>query len=347
MSTKQFGGKISKKWRTIYESSPNWKDGAFQNLSKTQTGIDWKKLPGILCKQVRGHKEGAPKANIPIQPFDRASFLRSSAKTKFIWYGHSVILMRINHQTILIDPMLGGDASPIAPAKTKRFSGNSLGVINDLPEIDLMVLTHDHYDHLDLESIKRLKGKTRHYFVSLGVKRHLIHWGIDENKIEEFDWWDSKVFNDIKITFTPTRHFSGRGISSMAKCLWGGWVFKTASENIWFSGDGGYGDHFKEIGKRLGPFDFGMMECGQYCDDWADIHMFPKECVQAALDAKVEVAMPVHWAGFKLSYQHAWFEPVEDFAKEAEANHLRYITPVIGEIFDPSSNTKAWWVKFK
>jgi L-ascorbate metabolism protein UlaG (beta-lactamase superfamily) len=347
MSSKQFGGRLTEKWRSLYKTSPNWKDGAFKNLTKTRTGIDWKQIPGILCKQIRGHKEGLPKSSIPILPFDKNAFLKPSEKAKFIWYGHSVILMRLNNQTILIDPMLGSDASPIAPAKTKRFSNNSLNIINDLPEIDLMVLTHDHYDHLDYESIKRLKAKTNHYFVSLGIKRHLIRWGIDESRIEEFDWWDSRSFNNIKITFTPTRHFSGRGITSLAKCLWGGWAFKTATENIWFSGDGGYANHFKEIGKRLGPFDFAMMECGQYCDDWSQIHMFPNESVQAAIDSKVRVAMPVHWGGFKLSYQHAWFEPVEEFAKEAEIHSLPYITPQIGELFDATTTTKSWWTKFK
>ncbi|MGZ3942108.1 MAG: MBL fold metallo-hydrolase [Bacteroidia bacterium] len=345
--SKQFGGKITEKWKSIYAASPNWKDGAFKNLIETQTRIDWRQIPGILCKQIRGHKAGKPKSELPIQEFDKNTFLRSSDKAKFIWYGHSVILMRLNDKTILIDPMLGSDASPIAPTKTKRFSNNTLSIINDLPEIDLMVITHDHYDHLDHESIKKLKAKTKHFYTSLGVKRHLIRWGVDEKKIEEFDWWDTKQFNGITITFTPTRHFSGRGITSLAKCLWGGWAFKTPSENIWFSGDGGYGPHFKEIGEKLGPFDFGMMECGQYCVDWPEIHMFPTESVRAAKEAKVKVAMPVHWGGFTLSYQHAWFEPVEDFAKEAEVHSLPYITPQIGEMFDPSSTTKSWWLKHK
>lgn len=345
--SKQFGGKITHKWRSVYSASPNWKDGAFKNLIETQTGIDWKQIPGILCKQIRGHKEGKPRSALPIREFDKNAFLKASEKAKLIWYGHSVILMRLNNQTILIDPMLGGDASPIAPTKTKRFSTNSLSIINELPEIDLMVITHDHYDHLDLESIKKLKAKTKHFYTSLGVKRHLIRWGVDEKKIEEFDWWDSKSFNDIAITFTPTRHFSGRGITSLAKCLWGGWTFKTSTENIWFSGDGGYGPHFKEIGERLGPFDLGMMECGQYCVDWPQIHMFPIESVRAAKEAKVKVAMPVHWGGFTLSYQHAWFEPVEDFAKEAATHSLPYITPQIGELFDTSSLTENWWETHK
>jgi L-ascorbate metabolism protein UlaG (beta-lactamase superfamily) len=347
MSSKQFGGKISKQWKSVYESSPNWKDGAFKNLEETQTGIDWRQLPGILCKQIRGNKEGHPKFPIPILPFDKTGFQKPSDKARFIWYGHSVMLMRLGNQTILIDPMLGGDASPIAPTKTKRFSKDSLNIIDALPEIDLVLLTHDHYDHLDYESISRLKSKTKYYYVALGVKRHLIRWGVDEKMIEEFDWWDAKTFKGMNITFTPTRHFSGRGITSLAKCLWGGWAIRTESENIWFSGDGGYGGHFREIGKRLGPFDFAMMECGQYCDDWPQIHMFPNESAQAAIDANVKVAMPVHWGGFTLSYQHAWFDPVEDFVREAKARSLQYITPAIGELFEIASATKSWWMDYK
>lgn len=347
MSSKHFGGKLSAQWKSVYQDSPNWKNGAFRNLEKTQTGIDWRKIPEIMCRQFKGHKEGNPKAPLPIAAFDKAAFLSDSGTSKFVWFGHSVILMRLNDRTILIDPMLGGNASPLGSKSTRRFSEDTLSLIEELPEIDLMLLTHDHYDHLDFESIQRLKSKTRCFYVALGVKRHLMRWGIDEKHIFEFDWWDQKTFHEIGITFTPTRHFSGRGITSLAKCLWGGWAFKTAAENIWFSGDGGYGDHFKEIGERLGPFDFAMMECGQYGKDWPQIHMFPDESVQAALDALVDVTMPVHWGGFNLSYHHAWFEPVEDFARHAQQQHLNFITPGIGEIFHPTATTSAWWMKHK
>jgi L-ascorbate metabolism protein UlaG (beta-lactamase superfamily) len=244
--------------------------------------------------------------------------------------------------------MLGNDASPVGPIRTKRFSEGLLALVDDLPEIDLMILSHDHYDHLDYVSIEKLKTKTKQYFVALGIKRHLVNWGIDEKNIKEFDWWNSEIFSGIKITFTPTRHFSGRGITSMAKCLWGGWVFKTEFENIWFSGDSGYGEHFKKIGEQLGPFDFAMVECGQYCVDWPQIHMFPAESVQAVIDAKVNKAMPVHWAAFNLSYQHSWYEPVEDFINYANKRGVKYITPAIGEIFTISAlDTEDWWTNHK
>ncbi|MGB4838363.1 MAG: MBL fold metallo-hydrolase [Saprospiraceae bacterium] len=347
MPSKQFGGRISEKWKSQYRLSPNWKDGSFKNLFETRTAVNFRQLPGILCKQLKGHSEGNPTSALPICPLNKMYFLETGEKAKFVWYGHSVVLMQLHNQTILIDPMLGDDASPIAPKKTRRFSADPLSVIDTLPEIDLLLLTHDHYDHLDYSSISKLKSKVKLYYVSLGVKRHLVSWGIEVNKIVEFDWWQTKAFNDIQITFTPTRHFSGRGLTSLSKCLWGGWALKTDQENIWFSGDGGYAQHFKEIGERLGPFDIGMMECGQYCDDWPEIHMFPEESVQAALDANVKVAMPVHWGGFNLSYQHAWYEPAEKFSQYAEQYSLDYVTPSLGEVFDINTKTGHWWKKYQ
>ncbi|MCL4170730.1 UNVERIFIED_CONTAM: hypothetical protein GTU68_010107 [Idotea baltica] len=206
-----------------------------------------------------------------------------------------------------------------------------------------MLLTHDHYDHLDLDSLEKLTPKVSQYYVALGCARHLIKWGVEEGKIKEFDWWDAQDFEGINITFTPTRHFSGRGLKDRAKSLWGGWVFKTAEERIYFSGDGGYGEHFKEVGERLGPFDFGIMECGQYNENWHQIHMYPEEAIQATLDAQVAKVMAVHWAGFSLA-QHSWKEPIERFTKAAEEKGIPVLTPFIGEQFLYTDSTQEnWW----
>lgn len=339
----QFGGKITNELLHQYEQSENWKEGAFQNLEKTEMDMSLGKIPAAIYKQLtkKGQK---PKANLPIIPFDKAAFLTPTEKAKFVWYGHSVVLMNLNEKTILIDPMLGSDTTPIAPFDNKRFSKSSLDLIDDFPEIDLILLTHDHYDHLDYDSIQKLKHKTKKYFVALGLKRHLVKWGVDSELITEFDWWNDAMLEEIQITFTPTRHFSGRGLKDKAKCLWGGWVFKTEKENIWFSGDSGYGRHFKSVGERLGPFDFAFMECGQYNDDWRSIHMFPHESVQAALDAQVKKAMPVHWSGFALSYQHTWTEPAEEFVEFSKEQKLDYLLPQIGKLFTYSDTIQdKWW----
>lgn len=345
MFFKQFGGRVTKTLETQYEQSPNWKNGSFQNLVDVQVVMPFSKFPGIIYKQLSNNKNKAPAQHLPVLPFNKAAFLAPSKKAKFIWYGHSSILLQIQGKTMLIDPMFGYDTTPIAPIPTKRFSKNTLALIDDFPAIDLILLTHDHYDHLDYASIQKLKAKTKKYYVSLGIKRHLVSWGISPNLITEFDWWDSQQLTNLTITFTPTQHFSGRGLTDRQKTLWGGWAFKTPAENIWFSGDGGYNQHFKTIGERLGPFDFAFMECGQYNDDWRPVHLFPEESIQAAIDAGVKKAMPVHWAGFALSYQHTWSEPADVFVKTAIDKKITYALPKLGELFDTSFDRKEpWWV---
>jgi L-ascorbate metabolism protein UlaG (beta-lactamase superfamily) len=343
MSTKQFGGKITKELIEKYQTSPHWQNDRFHNLETTTMDINLYKVPGIIYEQFFKKVEKVPSKSLPIADFDQSHFLAPSTEAKYVWYGHSVVLLRMNQQTILIDPMLGPDAAPIAPFSTKRFSPNTLNLIDDFPEIDLLILTHDHYDHLDYASINKLKHKTKNYFVALGVKRHLVSWGVDPGTITEFDWWDSQNFQDISISFTPTRHFSGRGLKDRAKSLWGGWVFQTGTENIWFSGDGGYGSHFEEIGEKFGHFDFAFMECGQYNENWHQIHMYPEESVKAALDTNVSMATPVHWGGFSLA-PHAWDEPVERFSKEAGRLGLKTTFPQLGVIYTITDKAnEPWW----
>lgn len=342
---KQFGGKVTEELVQQYEQSEQWRDGSFQNLEKTELSSNLLKLPSIIYKQFFNGNGRKPAQPLAVKPFAKAAFLADSEKAKFIWYGHSVVLMRMNGKNILIDPMLGPNTTPIAPFSSGRFSENTLDLINDFPEIDLMLITHDHYDHLDLASIEKLKHKTKQYFVAIGVKRHLVSWGVEADLITEFDWWKIQNFEGITISFTPTRHFSGRGLSDRMKTLWGGWVFKTSNENIWFSGDGGYGSHFHEVGKRLGPFDFAFMECGQYNEDWRPIHLFPEEAIQAAIDAGAQKVMPVHWGAFDLSYQHTWQEPAELFVKTAVERQLNYSLPPLGEIFEVASVFQnKWWI---
>lgn len=344
----QFGGKPTAADIERYRQSPNWKDGKFQNEEETIMSVSFWEIPVVIYKQLTNTKGRFPEKPLPVAPFDKEAFLADQSAFKFAWYGHSALLMRIEAQTILIDPMLGDNVTPIAPAKSPRFSENTLALIDDFPEIDLMIISHDHYDHLDLDSILKLREKTHQYFVTLGVKRHLVKWGVDPTKIKEFDWWDQHSFANIKITSTPTRHFSGRGLTDRAKSFWGGWAFQTENNNIWFSGDGGYGKHFKEIGERLGPFDFAFMESGQYNEKWRMIHMFPDESVQAALDANVKLAMPVHWGGFTLA-QHSWKEPAEEFLQYCKEHKLNYFFPKLGELVDPftSERKEAWWEAFR
>lgn len=341
--TKQFGGKVSKTLEGRYSQSEQWDGKKFVNLEETGMSIGPLQLPKLLYKQFFEKNGREPKESLPIRSLDKKAFLKPSDQMKFIWYGHSVVLLRVANKTILIDPMLGPNAGPISPFPIKRFSSNTLALIKDFPEIDLLLLTHDHYDHLDLESIELLIPKVKEYYVALGCARHLQKWGIPEGKVKEFDWWKTSSFDDISITFTPTRHFSGRGLTDRAKSLWGGWVLKTDTENIYFSGDSGYGDHFKEVGRKLGPFDFAFMECGQYNENWHQIHMFPEESVKAAQDAGAKRIMAVHWAGFALA-QHSWTDPIERFVKASEKHKLQQIHPLMGDVVRYDSYiSKKWW----
>ncbi|RVT77321.1 hypothetical protein EOD40_05775 [Flavobacterium sufflavum] len=341
---KQFGARPSKSDLEKYSKSSYWNGKIFENLEETTMEFALSNLPKFLHKQFCQKEDREPLEPLPILSFDKEQFESGNHLMKSIWYGHSAILMQLNHKNILIDPMFGLDAAPIAPFKVKRFSEGTLDLIDEFPEIDLVLISHDHYDHLDYDSVLKLKDKTKQFYVALGVKRHLVSWGINPEKVTEFNWWEESVFENIKITFTPTRHFSGRGLTDRAKSLWGGWVFKTAEENIWFSGDSGYGSHFTAIGTRLGPFDFAFMECGQYNENWHQIHMYPEESVQAAIDAGVKNMMAVHWAGFALA-QHSWKEPVERFVEKATSENLKFIVPEMGELFNAKSinNTEFWY----
>ena len=340
----QFGGKVRKKDLERFAKSKHWNGKIFENLIETTMAINLVTLPKLLKENFTGREKRVPQKPIPILPFDAKTFAENSATPKFVWYGHSVLLLQIDGKNLLIDPMLGDNASPIAPFKTKRFSENALAVIDTLPPLHAVLLTHDHYDHIDLDSIKKLIPKVDTWFVALGVSRHLERWGVPENQITEFDWWDDITFEGIHLTFTPSRHFSGRGLTDRAKSLWGGWVFKAGNHSIYWSGDGGYGPHFKEIGEKLGPFDWGFMECGQYNENWHAIHMYPEEAVQAALDAKVKVATPVHWGGFSLA-MHSWKDPIKRFYNEAKKQNLKMISPEIGEVVEvtDAATSKTWW----
>lgn len=346
MRPKQLGGKLTPKLKKDYSRSPQWKGDKFYNYERTGVDIGIKDAPKMLQKLFFDKSGRAPVRPLSILPFDKAAFLAPSDECKFIWFGHSVVLMRLNGKTILIDPMFGPNAAPIAPFKVERFSSNTLAIIDQLPTIDLVLLTHDHYDHLDLASIQLLKPKVKEYYVALGASRHLQLWGIDANKIKEFTWYESAFFNEIDITFTPSRHASGRFISDQSCCLWGGWAIKSKTARIWFSGDGGYGDHFKVIGEELGPFDFAFMECGQYNTLWHNIHMYPEESVQAALDVNVTRIMAVHWAGFALAHHH-WKEPIRRFVEEAKNQNVLCATPRIGELFTlQNTPTEQWWEEY-
>ncbi|MEC2463260.1 MBL fold metallo-hydrolase, partial [Bacillus cereus] len=232
------------------------------------------------------------------------------------WFGHSASLLKIEGKKLLLDPMFGDASSPFPLFNSKRYSGTFSLERDDLQEIDAIIISHNHYDHLNYKSIMQLKDRAKHFYVPTGVAQYLIKWGVSPSKISEHNWWDEITFDNIKLVCAPARHFSGRSMTDRDCSLWCSWLILGQKTKIFFSGDSGYAPHFKEIGDKYGPFDLTLMECGQYDPRWSAIHMLPEETVQAHIDVQGELLLPIHWGAFTLAL-HEWSDPIERGTKEA------------------------------
>lgn len=341
----QFGANPSAEEKVKYESFSNYKDGIFNNLTPTKVDFDVKDFSKLTYRYITGKEERHPKIEPPIEKIDLKKVSTNSQEFGYSWFGHSTFFMKIGGQNILIDPMFSEVPAPHPSLGGKRFNKQLPMVVDSLPNIDIVLISHDHYDHLDYESIKALKEKVTMFYVPYGIAAHLRSWGVEESKIKEFNWWTESEYNGLNLVFTPARHFSGRSLNNRFCTLWGSWVIQSENENIFFSGDSGYGSHFKEIGDKYGPFDISFMECGQYNELWSNIHMMPEETVQAAIDSKSKVMMPIHWGAFSLA-MHDWNEPIIR-AKEANKDHkIKLIAPKIGawvNLFNLNKHTENWW----
>lgn len=257
--------------------------------------------------------------------------------------GHSTLLIKMDDRFVLADPVFSERASPFSFVGPKRFHQPPISIEN-LPKITAVVLSHDHYDHLDKDAILALADKVEHFVTPLKVGQTLIKWGVDKNKVTELDWWQEKQIGSITLTAAPAQHFSGRGLFDRDKTLWAGWAIKGEQANVFYTGDTGYFSGFKEIGERLGPFDLSMVETGAYNSLWKEIHMHPSESLQAHLDLNAKAMMPVHNGTFDLSL-HDWYEPLETIMTLANENDVKLVTPIFGEavsITSPQATT-PWW----
>jgi len=343
----EFGGKHSKKDIERYSVSTNYKEGNFENIKAPNMDMSFSQTIGTMVDFIKGTPNAKPDFELPVEKVDSLTWEQNDSTNRLFWFGHSSFLLKLDGKNILIDPMLGDVPAPHPWLGGKRYSKELPIEIQKLPQIDIVLISHDHYDHLDYGSIQLLNEKVSQFMVPLGVGAHLREWGIDSLKIQELDWWQESTFENIEFAFTPSRHFSGRGLTDRFSTLWGSWVIKGKSKNLYFSGDSGYGEHFKEIGEKFGPFDFAMMECGQYNEKWADIHMMPEETAKASSEINAKKVMPIHWGAFTLSL-HTWTDPVERFTAEAEKINVSYIIPKIGEEIDLNQlvvNENNWWKK--
>ncbi len=317
-------------------------DGKFKNQEidyQTEAGQMWQ-IAKTYAKTKR--LEPAPKKTIPLMELT-AQELENTQQDVVYRLGHSTILMKVDGQYIMADPVMSERASPVQWAGPKRFHPNPIDV-DALPQIDAVIISHDHYDHLDRPALLKLDSKVNQYVVPLKVGDRMISWGIDESKITQLDWWESHKVGSINLVATPTQHFSGRGLLDKDTTLWAGWVIQGTQSNLYFSGDSGYFGGFKAVGEKYGPFDITMIETGAYNTMWSDIHMMPEESVQAHIDLKGKAMIPIHNGTFDLAL-HDWYEPFERAQEAALANGVQLLTPKFGEqvqVQNPQAYS-AWW----
>lgn len=343
----EFGAMPSKEKVLEYEKLDYYSNGKFENLIQTNMDMDFLKAMKMLPEFFKNDPTRIPSFELPVSNRDSLELVQDSLPTRLVWFGHSAFLLQIDGKNILIDPMFGEVPAPNPLLGKKRFFKNLPIEIEKLPEIDLIIISHDHYDHLDYGSIQKLKGKTKQFYVPLGVGAHFESWGVKPNQIHEMSWWEEAEVEGLSLVFTPSRHFSGRGPTNRFSTLWGSWVIKGNQDNIYFSGDSGYGSHFKEIGDKYGPFDFAMMECGQYNERWKEIHMMPEETAMAGKDIQAKIIMPIHWAAFTLA-MHSWTDPVERVTAKAKEIAQPLLVPKIGEFInlrDSLWTKEEWWIK--
>jgi L-ascorbate metabolism protein UlaG (beta-lactamase superfamily) len=336
-----FGADPTGKRLARIQKSAHYKDGTFQNLSPTEVMTKDASMIKMMRDFFNKPKTTEPQEILPSVQTNLQAL--NHEKPTVVWFGHSSYLIQSNGKTVLVDPVFSGNASPIS-FFAKAFKGANNYGVEDLPMIDVLVITHDHYDHLDYKTIMALKTKVKKIYTSLGVGAHLEHWGIPADKIIEFDWWENERISDsMELTAVPARHFSGRSFTR-GKTLWSAFVLKIDGYHLFIGGDSGYGTHFKTIGAKYGPFDIVMLEAGQYGVNWPLIHMTPEETIAAAKDLQAKVLMPVHWGKFALAL-HDWDEPINRVLQEAHKQNFKITTPLIGEVIvlDSIYPNKEWW----
>ncbi len=326
-----------------FKKSPHYKDGSFKNLSHTPDLAE-----GVTYYEVM--KEFFFERKTRLSPIDHIPSVKTdlhnlkNEEDVLIWFGHSSYFIQLDGKRILVDPVLSGSASPL-PFGTNSFKGTDIYTTDDFPVIDYLFISHDHWDHLDYETILKLKSKVKTVICGLGTGEHLEYWGYDKNIIIEKDWNEEVVLDsEFVVNTVPARHFSGRGLQRN-KALWVSFVLQTPSMKLFIGGDSGYDNHFAEIGKKFGGFDLAILENGQYDRKWKYIHMLPDEILNAAEELKAKRIFPVHSSKFVLG-NHPWDEPLELITMNNESRNLNIITPIIGEqvfLKDSTQQFSSWW----
>ncbi|MFP9116809.1 MBL fold metallo-hydrolase [Flavobacterium sp. RNTU_13] len=340
MQQPKFGARPSGSRLQRIQNSPNYKNGAFQNLSDTPQLAEDTKMTEVLYKFFFGKsKLNVPVSVIPTQKNDLKNL--SKQENIVVWFGHSSYFIQADGKTLLADPVFSGNASPIG--NVPAYKGSDAYSAEDMPDIDFLFLSHDHWDHLDYKTVKQLLPKVKRVITGLGTGAHLECWGYSPEIITELDWHESATFNDFIFIAQPARHFSGRGFKRNGT-LFISAVWQTPSFRLYLGGDSGYDTHFERIGKEHGPFDLAILECGQYNHAWKYIHMMPEETATAARLLGAKTLLPVHWAKFSLAL-HDWDDSIKRVTTAAQNQQQPIVTPMIGEkiYLDKLNHTQHWW----
>lgn len=342
MQHPKFGAKPVGKRLESMLASPNYKEGSFVNHSYTPPLTEGYSMGKVMMKFFFGKgPHTKPKGLIPSIKTDLKNL---PAGDWLVWFGHSSYYIQMDGIKVLVDPVFSGNASPIA-GTTKAFKGANEYSAEDLPVIDYLFISHDHYDHLDYDTIIKLKGRVKKVICGLGVGAHFERWGYEAANIIEMDWNDTlQLQPEIKVYALTTRHFSGRGFKRNGT-LWLSFLLQTLKRKIYIGGDGGYDTHFKPIGELHGPIDLAIIENGQYNEAWKAIHFLPGENLQAALELKAKRLMPVHSGKFDLAL-HNWDEPLKEMTRLNQETGLPLVTPKIGELVNLNDSTQTfteWW----
>ena len=348
LSLPQFGGGLDGERLARARANPHYHDGRFVNPLPPAgyTLADaWNLLAGQFGDEVR-----SPPGPIPVLAVEPAALKAISATPglQAFWLGHAGVYVAIDGVRLLVDPVFAEYASPfeIGP---RRFHPPPLR-LEDLPPIDAVLITHDHYDHLDMRTVQHLARSGTAFFVPFGIGAHLQVWGVPAGQIHDMEWWQERPLRGVRIVSTPSRHCSGRGLTDQRATLWTSWAVVGSRHRFYVSGDTGYSDHFRTIGDRYGPFDLAFIKIGAYGPGapWLDIHMSAEDAVRAHVDVRARRLFPVHWGTFNLAF-HTWDEPIRRAVAAAQRERVELLTPRIGETVDADRPFpfNPWWERVR
>ncbi|MFO0582168.1 MAG: MBL fold metallo-hydrolase [Anaeromyxobacter sp.] len=338
-----FGGRLEGARLERARRSPNFRDGVFVNSVPTammEPGSTWE----MLQHQLFGKEQRVPAVPPPLVARTAADYATPPGSgLRVTWIGHATALVELDGARVLTDPVFSDRCSPSTLVGPKRFQAPPIA-LDALPPIDLVVVSHDHFDHLDMATVKALAARGSRFAVPLGVGAHLEAWGVPAGQVAELDWEESATVGPLTVTATPARHYSGRNPLRRDGTLWSSWVVAGPAHRFFFSGDSGYFDGFARIGEKHGPFDLTLVKIGACDRTWQQIHMSPAEAVRVHQDVRGKVLVPVHWGTFNLAF-HAWNAPADEVAEAASRAGVTLVVPRLGALVEPASPPPLdpWW----